>query len=540
MPVAPVALLVALGLLLGCWVFADPVGYAPDEPANYTKAVGVGSGQGLGSPGSYGIGPGFGPLQLQWINRASRVYVMPPGLAPDGLVCALFQDDVPNACQKRYVPPAQPAPRLTYVGTYEPFAYALAGWPAVHSRGGVFRAFYAGRLAQSLVSFVLLSLAVLVSWRRGSGSWSLLGLVVALPPMALFLAASISPNGLETVAAVCTVAAVLRLARPDSRSTVLAWTALAAGGAVLAATRSLGPVWLVLALGLLVALVGVRGALRLVGTGRRRAVPALGVLVLAAGSTAAWELSVQPHPAFDLSVSAKALPALYRAGPELLTEWVGKFGWADLPMPAAFYWVWVSLFLLVCLLAALLGTGRERLLLGGVLFVSLACVVVVEAGVIAQTHFPMYGRYVLPAVLTLPLVAGEIVRRHAARLFPPLRRALPVAVFAGAAAVQVAAVFVTARRYAVGTSGPWWFLPDSTWAPPRGWVLWLVTAALAAVLTAAAGTSTRNPSPTGATGARRPEEAAPLSAGARQSPMSMAGAPEPARADPAEGGTAHE
>ncbi len=85
-------LVAAFVLLVGVsWIVANPPGYTPDEPAHYTKAIGVGHRVWVGTPGAYDVGPGFGPAQLQWINQAARVVEIQPNMAPDGLACALFQ-----------------------------------------------------------------------------------------------------------------------------------------------------------------------------------------------------------------------------------------------------------------------------------------------------------------------------------------------------------------------------------------------------------------------------------------------------------------
>jgi hypothetical protein len=50
------------------------------------------------------------------------------------------------------------------------------------------------------------------------------------------------------------------------------------------------------------------------------------------------------------------------------------------------------------------------------------------------------------------------------------------------ATLHFVALWFNARRYAVGTDGPVFFLGRSHWAPLGGWVPWLLVAAVGAVL----------------------------------------------------------
>ena len=56
-----------------------------------------------------------------------------------------------------------------------------------------------------------------------------------------------------------------------------------------------------------------------------------------------------------------------------------------------------------------------------------------------------------------------------------------------AALVQALAFYLNSRRYAVGTSGPRWFVGHALWSPPAGWWLWLGVGVVGAALLAAGG-----------------------------------------------------
>jgi hypothetical protein len=74
----------------------------------------------------------------------------------------------------------------------------------------------------------------------------------------------------------------------------------------------------------------------------------------------------------------------------------------------------------------------------------------------------------LPLLVALPILCGSLVNQ---------RRLLPLAL-ALTAPMQFIAWYVNARRSAVGTGGPLYFLDHAKWTPAGGWAPWLVLAAL--------------------------------------------------------------
>lgn len=96
------------------------------------------------------------------------------------------------------------------------------------------------------------------------------------------------------------------------------------------------------------------------------------------------------------------------------------------------------------------------------------------------TGFGLQGRQLLPALVLVPLLAGEMVYRSATVNAPRarvgvLQRSVPMLV----AIVQIGAWWVNARRFAVGDHGPFWFFAHPAWSPPAGWTPWLTAVILA-------------------------------------------------------------
>ncbi len=475
-PGAPVLVVAFLVTVTAAWIYANPPGYTPDEPAHYTKAVSVGRGEWVGNPGKYPVGPGFGPAQLAWINKAAREVVLPANLAPDFFACSVFQPKRSAAClDTAPAPPAEPARRLTYVGSYEPFLYLPPGLVMARAHDAL-TALALGRTVSGGIALGLLVLAVLVLWRPGAGALPLLGLMVAVTPMVVFLASGLAPSGPEIGGAVCLGAVAWRLGRPEPPSP-LVWVALAAAGTILALSRSTGPFFVAANVALVLAHVGPRRAAATISAGGRLAVAGLGLVALAVAANLAWGVAVQPRPDADLhSVLSWVGPSL-REVPEVLRQDVGVFGWADVSMPRVAYGAWAVLAVGLVALALAVAGRRERLVLLTAIAGCLVGTIALAAAVIHQTNFPMYGRYALPLWVTVAIGSGEALLANRARLRPAVIRAAEGGTAALAGAVHLVAFWANGRRYAVGNDGPVFFLGRSEWSPAGGWTVWVLLVA---------------------------------------------------------------
>ncbi|HEX2191661.1 MAG TPA: DUF2142 domain-containing protein [Acidimicrobiales bacterium] len=474
---APILVVTFMVTVTAAWIYANPPGYTPDEPAHYTKALGVGRGDWVGKRGQYPVGPGFGPPQLEWINKAARVVVLPAHMAPDFFACSIFQPHESAACLYTAAdPPAEPAPRLTYVGSYEPFLYLPSGLVMAQADDAL-TALALGRTVSGGIALALLVLTVSVLWHPGAGGLALVGLFAAVTPMVLFLASGLAPSGPELAGAICVTAVVWRLGRAEPPSR-LVWVALAAGGAVLALSRSTGPFFLAANVAIALLHVGPRRAARVIAGGGRLAAAALAVVVVAVAANVAWGAAVHSRPEVDLASVLSWVGPSFREVPEVLRQDVGQFGWADVSMPRVAYAAWAVLAVGLLVVGLAVARRRERLVLLTVVGGCLVGTVALAAGVIHQTHFPMYGRYALPLWVTVPIGAGEAMLANRTRLAAGLSRAVVTGAAVVAGAVHFVAFWANARRYAVGNNGPVFFLGRSEWSPPGGWKVWVLLVAV--------------------------------------------------------------
>ena len=252
-----------------------------------------------------------------------------------------------------------------------------------------------------------------------------------------------------------------------------------AGGFLLASTRALGP-YFVGAIALIVLLARGREVIDVLRRQTRLAVATAAVVVAGLGLNVLWEQRYQPH----LDVTPAALGHWHwERLPSLGREMVGVFGWLEWHMPNPVFYFWGLLLLTLIGVALWRGSWLERLAVIAAAVLTIAVSLSLHSILPAQTGYDVYGRYVLPLAVAVPLVAADVVVRRAR---PAERR--PLMFLASATALVVGVIqgfawFINARRYAVGTSGPRWFLGHAQWSLPGGWAIWMITALAGAAAT---------------------------------------------------------
>jgi len=453
---------VGYALLVLAWVFASPVGAAPDEPAHTVRAAGAGTGMWQGVPAApYRRGRDGTQAQADLLNQQAQEFPIPAALAT-GDPCFVGRTEASAACLNSAGPPPMGTVHaMTYETTAPPVAYTVAGI-AMQLPGAGLPAAYLGRLALALVCSLLLAGAAWAAGSRGS-LWPLAGVALAASPMVLFLSASLGTAGVASAAAVCFATALLAFWFGSPRPGLATLTAIS--GAILALSSAGG------ALAAAALVVGVLPLIQL----RRLADP--GVMLASAVVTGAivagvaLALSDRPLPAGHTDLLAGA-SAVGQAVPSLLQQAVGVFGRSDVPLPLGGYALWGGVVAVGLSAAFVLGRWRDRLALALVAAAAAAAAVGAQAFVLAPVGWDLRGSFVLPILVALPIVAAFVL--HVARVHP---RADVLLVALAVVGVQLLAVGVNARRYAVGTLGPPNFVDSAQWVPPGGWMPWLVVAA---------------------------------------------------------------
>lgn len=477
------ALLVVLPyvLLSVVWAFTNPPDAAPDEHDHLIKALAAG-GLDVGIPFE-GQLYDESPAALRNISIA-RTVTIPIRLFPGGFDCLARHVERSAGCLPKGAPPGEGTmSATTMVGAYPVFGYVPMGSVALFAHTPS-QAFVLGRLVSVLMSSVFLLLAALqlVRWL---GRGAVLGLAVALTPMVLFSAASLSTSGLEIMTAIVVGSiAVIATRRPEALADRATLVTLAVSAAGLLLSRQLGVAALVLAAVVALSRGGAQVVWRQVRAGRPAMIVTIAVVALAALTVLWWERTYD-NPAVTASItssfSATSLSAFADNGLDTLREGIGWFGWVDTPLPGPAIALWVVITIIVIGGAAVIGSRADAWTLVLALLYLLLVALVVQGTVFTPVQSAIQGRHLLPMFSLLPLLAGVVMHERISELAgAQARRRLYGMVGVVAAGVQLFAILYNARRYAVGIDGPVWFLPTAQWAPRFGWVPWLLLAIVAA------------------------------------------------------------
>ena len=219
------------------------------------------------------------------------------------------------------------------------------------------------------------------------------------------------------------------------------------------------------------------------------------------GLSFGWDAAYQEHTSATLLLSFSTLLAAQHQLRAVLGDLVGDFGYRNVPLSPAAVAVWGAGAAALVAAGALVSGSRERIALALALVMAVAIPILLYADLLKYTGFGLQGRHILPLVVAVPLLAGEVLRRGHGALALRLRTNLFAVAALVAAGVQLVAWWTNARRYAVGEGGPVWFITRAQWSPPLGWGIWLavVLGACATLLLLGTRAATSPPAPLPAT-----------------------------------------
>jgi ABC-type multidrug transport system fused ATPase/permease subunit len=469
--------LVVLGVasMLLAWVAATGPFDAPDEAAHYLRAMGLSNGQLVGPRVPLPSSLDITPLQRAWAQRDTR------GV----LVTAVMSPPLEHCTNGRPVEPGSSCIEPTNTGDYQPLPYLVPALAILASHDAS-TGLWLSRIASAFLCLGFLVLAMLL---LRDESWGpLLGILLAFSPAVFFVTSVLNPNGLEIASSLALAAAILRVGRSPVSAEQWVWGALALSAVVATLSWQLGPVFVLIDLVLVAVAAGPKGMRTL---SRAHATQIRWVLVAVAMALGLFLgygfASGALHSSFSLFPLIQSLREGAHQLKPVLRQAVGEFGALTIPLPSAAYWVWW--LLVVCLIgsAVAMAKRRERWVIASVVAVAAAFPALFYAWIYRGTGFGLQGRYMLPVLVLPPLVAGEVIRRHDARIPLRIARWLAPAVLALIASFQLFAWDVAARN-AAGTPHSVWFISHASWHPPLGWWPWASLAILgtAALLAAAA------------------------------------------------------
>lgn len=298
----------------------------------------------------------------------------------------------------------------TAAGTYQPLYYWAVGIAAQPFEGDA--ANYVMRAVTALVSALWVGVAGYCLSLAGAGFWTRLGLVTSLTPVLVYSTTVAAPNAWEMVAGLGLWTSLLALVRAPlspARARVLIGTATVSGAA-LATFRMLGPLFLALIVLVVLAWAGrsaVLAALR-----RNPASWAIGsALVVGATLASAWWITSGGQTDIpDRDVGKPLVAALLKPITWTLGT-VGAFPFRDQPAPLPTYVLYFAVVLTFLVAAYRRGTSRERTTLLGA--VALMYAVPLSLTILTfKSHGTIWqGRYGLPFVVGILLLAGLVLDR---------------------------------------------------------------------------------------------------------------------------------
>jgi hypothetical protein len=459
-----VVLAVGLVLLIGAWEAATMPFDAPDEASHYVRAISLTNGVVLGPKVVYGPYPkSLSPTQQAWANLDTRAVRVPATMLPGDIGCIDRRPDV-GSCLV-----ADPN------GNFPPLGYALPA-AALGVSHNVTVGLWLSRTASALQSAAFLVLAVWLLW-EGS-TWSLLGLLAAVTPMVLFVSSILNTSGIEIAACLAFGASVLRITRDPEAAGVAVWAAFAASGVVGMLT---GPIGIAFVAGWLVvmAVLAGRQRLRRLLSLRRFQVSMIALVAAAVVTEIYTKIAGFSGQIGFTPIRSSLRGGLSQLGP-VLQDAVGHFGALTVLPPRPVLWVWWLLVVALIIGAMAVGGRRVRIGMPILVVLALAFPVLFWAWIDRYSGFGLQGREVLPALLIIPLVAGELISRRQV-VFTSHRSAhlLLGAVVALIAVLQAYAWWYSARA-AAGPHRLRFYL-HSTYVPPGGWWPWIAGAAAGTV-----------------------------------------------------------
>lgn len=401
--VAPFVL--GLAVLQAMWIVTVPPFRASDEFDHAYRAAAVARGEWVTDvPAENGRG-GLVRVPADLVRAAHAQCDAMPYTGPDNC------NAVPGSGSEETVLVASAA------GGYHPAFYWVIGTAARPFDGAA--SLYAMRTAAAFLCLVFLGLAawaIQVGARHSAiqrSRWHRAALVLALTPVFVFSTAVAAPNGLEIAAGAALWCSLLALPKVSDPVLVRRLIAVAAAaGVVMSTLRMLGPLFVLMIVGVVVLFHG-RATLDFLRRSWRPLVPAVLVVGTSMMLAALWILaSGQAEASQDPFLETTWSPTTLILWP---LQTIAAFPYRNMAGPALVYPVVGGLVCALTLVALKDARGAPRLALGVGCATALLFPVVLTALTYSGQGVIWQGRYGLPFAVGFVIVAGMVLDRSQRR-----------------------------------------------------------------------------------------------------------------------------
>ncbi len=443
-------------MAISAWALVSPLMAGHDEAAHAVRGAAVVRGEMYGTPA-----PEAFPSEP---NVFIKVEVPEAYLLAGRLGCFNKQPQLTPECAPAFAGGRDTEWVLTYQFRSPPTYYAVVAWPSLLDSGSA--GVYGMRLVSGVVCAALLASALVSARAARRWWWTVLGVAVAISPEVLYLAGSINSNAIEVAAAISLWSALLAVVRGPGPAADRLVARAGVALVVLVGTRGLSPAFgavTVLTGAVLLGRVQVRALLRRVEVQWWGAAAAVtSVASLAYIEWVRRQLPIE-RPGQGLSAALDKLPWYLRQG-------VGIFGSNDIPLPDAVYWAWGGLVAVLVALGLAMARRSQALVLLALIAAGIGVQIGAEGFSLPPIGFFWQGRYALPLLVGVPIVASSIVSEAEGRWADTADRhqrlAVPLLVVVGLA--QLVSFLQAVRRFAVtldGPANPVTYLFSPRWSP---------------------------------------------------------------------------
>jgi hypothetical protein len=278
---------VAFSLIGIAWTMEMPLLFQPDEPSHAMRAAAVAQGELTWKAREDIVYENF-----FFVRRTNTVVDVPAGYATleDIPICNAIIDGRDASCAPAISSSSEIVEARPYTGTYPPLT------AIVQSPGGFFDApvgLVVMRLCTLLVTALLGASAVVAAKRLGGG-FTIVGLALALTPVAVSLQSAINPSALELAAAACLWLSLIDVLQPGPVDRRAVWRTCFAA-AVFMLSRPLSPGLLVITVAVVMIAMPWRGQAKAILHERRSWIWFTGLGALLAFATV-WIVAARPEP----------------------------------------------------------------------------------------------------------------------------------------------------------------------------------------------------------------------------------------------------